>query len=233
MCVCGAVGVRYSSVTRTLYVLIKEVLKGKKSLTCLPLSHLFICRRYEQQVRSTWPSSCSSSSPAVSASSASSWRCLPRRLLSRRRPASPRPVRKKKSSVKSWRRWRGERKRRWGHFIIFIVITRLSLCSHLFHIDYFSIWSYLQYVSVMSSGLARAQSPAEGHFSSHIGWITLNCYGGFAWNLFVPILWLCWSTDFDQFLWLRQRDWYLIQHCGAAHSPSISLYNMEPCSHIW
>lgn len=42
MCVCGAVGVRYSSVTRTWYVLIKEVLKGKKSLTCLSLSPVYL-----------------------------------------------------------------------------------------------------------------------------------------------------------------------------------------------
>ena len=77
---------------------------------------LSVIRCYERRVQTNSTSSWSSSSPSVSASSASLWRWLPWRPVSGRRPPLPKPNRKKKSSVRSWRHWGGvKRKSRWIH----------------------------------------------------------------------------------------------------------------------
>lgn len=138
-------------------------------------SRLFACRRYDQQISPAWPSSCSSSSPALSASSASSWRRLPSGLVSRWRPGLLRPIRKQKTSVRLWRQWRRERRRRWGHLIIFVVMACLLFCSHFNIYFIFSISPCeVTYISVVSSGPSWPLGTNEGRFSSHIGWITLN-----------------------------------------------------------
>lgn len=76
-----------------------------------PVLLLFLCRRCEPPVKPTWSSLWSSSSSGHFTSLTSSWLWSPWRTPSRIKPPSLKPNRRRRSTLRSWRRWRGEKRR--------------------------------------------------------------------------------------------------------------------------